>query len=47
MQFKSAKGRTIPENDIWIAAISKEHRLLLITSDNRFDEVEDVLIEKL
>jgi tRNA(fMet)-specific endonuclease VapC len=43
----SAKGRPIPENDIWIAAISKEHRLLLITSDNHFDEVEDILIEKL
>jgi|SRR5690606_4017694 len=40
------KGRPIPENDIWIAAISIQYNLILITRDGHFNEVEGLLIEK-
>ena len=41
-----AKGRPIPENDIWIAAISLEHQLTLITKDKHFENVEGINIEE-
>ncbi len=37
-----AKGTPIPENDIWIAAISKEHNLPLITKDNHFQQISNI-----
>lgn len=40
-----AKGRPIPENDIWIAAIAKQHNLSVMTRDAHFAEVEDLSIE--
>jgi tRNA(fMet)-specific endonuclease VapC len=40
-----AKGRPIPENDIWIAALAKQHSLTLITRDAHFGEVESLVIE--
>lgn len=40
------KGRPIPENDIWIAAIAMQHGLILITRDNHFSEVEGLSVEK-
>lgn len=36
------KGRPIPENDIWIAAIAKQHSLALVTRDGHFREVKEV-----
>lgn len=33
------KGRPIPDNDIWIAAIALQYTLALITRDNHFAEV--------
>lgn len=39
------KGKPIPENDIWIAAICSRHRLTLITRDGHFDEVGGLQIE--
>ena len=36
------KGKPIPENDIWIAAIAKQYDLLLITTDIHFNEIEDL-----
>jgi len=36
------RGRPIPENDIWIAAIALEHHLTLVTSDAHFREVENL-----
>lgn len=36
------KGRPIPENDIWIAALAKEHDLTLLTEDRHFEQVEDI-----
>lgn len=40
------KGRPIPENDIWIAAIAKQHKLTLVTRDAHFGEVQGLGIEK-
>lgn len=39
------KGRPIPENDIWIAALAVQHGLRLFARDEHFNEVEglDVL----
>jgi tRNA(fMet)-specific endonuclease VapC len=34
------KGRPIPENDIWIAAIALQHDLALATRDSHFTEIE-------
>jgi tRNA(fMet)-specific endonuclease VapC len=39
------KGRPIPENDIWIAAIALQHDLILLTSDAHFSEVENLRLE--
>ena len=36
------KGRPIPENDIWIAAIALQHDLTLVTRDTHFDEIENL-----
>ena len=35
-------GTPIPENDIWIAALSVEHGLPLLTADRHFDAVPQV-----
>jgi tRNA(fMet)-specific endonuclease VapC len=34
------KGRPIPENDVWIAAIARQHDLTLISRDIHFAEIE-------
>ena len=39
------QGRPIPENDIWIAAIARQHGLTLVTRDEHFKEVEHLSIE--
>ncbi len=36
------KGRPLPENDIWIAAIALQHKLILVTRDAHFQEVENL-----
>jgi tRNA(fMet)-specific endonuclease VapC len=35
-------GRPIPENDIWIAAIAKEHDLSLMTQDKHFQHISQL-----
>ena len=40
------KGKPIPENDIWIAAIAQHHKLSLVTRDNHFIEVENISLRK-
>ena len=40
------KGRPIPDNDIWIAAIAMQHDLILVTRDAHFDEVESLQTER-
>jgi tRNA(fMet)-specific endonuclease VapC len=34
------KGRPLPENDVWIAALAKQHDLALATRDGHFREIE-------
>ena len=34
-----ASGTPIPENDIWIAALCRQHRLALVSRDGHFDKV--------
>ena len=34
-----AKGRPIPENDIWIAAVAVQHGLTVVSHDEHFGEV--------
>jgi tRNA(fMet)-specific endonuclease VapC len=36
------KGRPIPENDIWIAAIALQHNLMLISRDAHLEEIESL-----
>jgi tRNA(fMet)-specific endonuclease VapC len=33
------RGRPIPENDIWIAALALQHDLILVTRDEHFHEI--------
>jgi tRNA(fMet)-specific endonuclease VapC len=42
-----SKGKPIPENDIWIAAIAKQHELKLVTRDKHFHEIEAIAVENL
>ena len=39
------KGRLIPDNDIWIAAIALQYDLILVTRDSHFDEIESLQTE--
>jgi tRNA(fMet)-specific endonuclease VapC len=39
-----AKGRPIPENDIWIAALAKQYGLSILTRDQHFKEVDGIEI---
>jgi tRNA(fMet)-specific endonuclease VapC len=41
-----AKGRPIPENDIWIAAIALQYDLTLVSRDGHFLEVEGLRLER-
>ncbi|MCK5387503.1 MAG: type II toxin-antitoxin system VapC family toxin [Gammaproteobacteria bacterium] len=38
------KGRPIPENDIWIAAIAKQYELILISRDEHFEEIDELSV---
>jgi tRNA(fMet)-specific endonuclease VapC len=40
-----AKGRPIPENDIWIAAVAQQHGLTLVSRDSHFGEVHTLSSE--
>ena len=40
------KGRPLPENDIWIAAISRQHSLTVVTRDQHFKEIDALLLEE-
>lgn len=41
-----AKGRPIPENDIWIAATAVQHGLALASRDAHFEAVEGLSLER-
>lgn len=36
------KGRPVPDNDIWIAAVTERHQLTLITRDQHFREFDSL-----
>ena len=36
------KGQPIPENDIWIAALARQHRQPVVSRDGHFDYVTDL-----
>ncbi len=39
-----SKGKPIPENDIWIAAIATQHNLPLFTTDKHFNEIDTITL---
>jgi tRNA(fMet)-specific endonuclease VapC len=39
-----AKGRPIPENDVWIAALALQHGLEMVSRDPHFEEVPDLAV---
>ena len=39
------KGRPIPENDVWIAAIALQYDLTLISRDAHFGEIDHLKVE--
>ena len=39
------RGRLIPDNDIWIAAVAMQRGLILVTRDAHFDAVESLQTE--
>jgi tRNA(fMet)-specific endonuclease VapC len=41
-----AKGQPIPENDIWIAAIARQHQLTLVTRAGHFQVIKGLLVEQ-
>jgi len=36
------QGRPIPENDIWIAALARQHALEIVSRDAHFDHVTNI-----
>ena len=36
------KERPIPENDIWIAALAREHDLTLVSRDEHFQQIDEL-----
>jgi len=40
------KGHPLPENDIWIAAIARQHALTVVTRDQHFKEIDALLLEE-
>ena len=39
------KGKMIPENDIWIAAVAKQYKLLILTMDRHFESVSGIFVK--
>jgi tRNA(fMet)-specific endonuclease VapC len=40
------KGKPIPENDLWIAAIALQYDLTLAARDSHFDNIDGLKLEK-
>ncbi len=40
------KGFPLPENDVWIAAIAKQHSLTVVTRDQHFKEIDALLLQE-
>jgi tRNA(fMet)-specific endonuclease VapC len=39
----SARGQPIPENDVWIAALARQHNLPIVSRDTHFDRIEGLV----
>jgi len=39
-----AQGRPLPENDVWIAALCRQHSRALVTRDSDFEHVEGLKV---
>ena len=37
------KGRPIPHNDIWIAALARQHSLEILSRDTHFDHIDGIV----
>jgi tRNA(fMet)-specific endonuclease VapC len=44
-QMLRSKGKPIPQNDTWIAALALQHNLILLTKDHHFNEVDGLLVQ--
>jgi tRNA(fMet)-specific endonuclease VapC len=40
-------GTPIPTNDIWIAASAMQHGVVIVTTDEHFEKVAQVIVERL
>jgi tRNA(fMet)-specific endonuclease VapC len=38
----SRKGKMVPENDIWIAAVTRQYDLTIVTKDEHFSFIENL-----
>lgn len=36
-------GKPIPENDVWIGALAREHGLEVVSRDNHFDYIDEIV----
>jgi len=41
----SKKGKPIPENDVWIAALAKQHGMILVTYDRHFEYIDGISLK--
>ncbi|MGE0373808.1 MAG: type II toxin-antitoxin system VapC family toxin [Planctomycetaceae bacterium] len=41
-----SKGRPLPENDLWIAAIARQHGLTVVTCDHHFKAIDALPLEE-
>ena len=42
-----ARGKPIPDNDVWIAASAMQHDLVVVTRDSHFNEIAGLKLETL
>ncbi len=40
------KGKLIPENDLWIAALCVQYSLVVVTRDEHFNAIEGITVEQ-
>lgn len=45
-QELEAKGRPIPDHDIWVAALARQHKLTVVSRDAHFREVDGLDVEE-
>jgi tRNA(fMet)-specific endonuclease VapC len=45
-QHLRSKGRPLPENDVWIAAIAIQNDLSLLTRDGHFLDIEGLMLDR-